>query len=52
MDKEQLWERFAATGRVEDYLTYCGVTPPKEASPYGTEDRRTDRPGEQQRGGS
>ena len=37
MDKEQLWERFAATGRVEDYLTYCGVTPPKEA--HGRDER-------------
>lgn len=50
MEEDRLWERFAATGRVEDYLTYCGVIPPKE-EPRGTEDRRTDRPGEQQRRG-
>jgi len=54
MDKDQLWERFAATGKIADYLNYCGVlTPPaKEGTTSGTENRGTDRPREQQSGGS
>lgn len=23
MDNDSLWEKFVATGRVEDYLSYC-----------------------------
>ena len=54
MDKDQLWERFAASGKIADYLNYCGVlTPPaKEGATSGTENRGTDRPREQQSGGS
>ena len=57
MDDNKLWNTFAATGRVEDYLRYRGVTLPdatnsvKEGSGYGhrpqtaSDDRRPDSQG-------
>lgn len=57
MHQDKLWNTFAATGRVEDYLRYRGITPSdatnsvKEGSGYGhrpqtaSDDRRSDPPG-------
>ena len=56
MDNDKLWHTFAATGKVEDYLRYRGVTLPgasnvKEESGHGnrpktaSDDRRPDSQG-------
>ena len=58
MDKQFLWNAFAATGKVEDYLRYRGIDLPqminqadKEGSGYGqcaataSDDRRPDSSG-------
>lgn len=58
MDKDKLWAVFERTGRVEDYLRYCGmdvydsggenVVPVTKESPYETDHRRADSAGKQQ----
>ena len=56
MDKDKLWARFEQTGRVTDYLKYCGVdvlsseTNAAQGSeePNETDDRRIDHSGKQQ----
>lgn len=60
MKQEHLWEIFQKTGKVEDYLRYCGVTPFASGSNaltdntrtgehrYEDNHRRTDRAGKQQ----
>ncbi|MBQ3259117.1 MAG: hypothetical protein IJA68_01200 [Clostridia bacterium] len=56
MDKDKLWARFEQTGKVSDYLKYCGVdvfsseTNAVQGSeePNETDDRRTDHSGKQQ----
>lgn len=58
MDTWQLWQTFARSGRIEDYLRYRGIDPVpgavckrEEASAYGdcpktaSDDRRPDSPG-------
>ena len=57
MEQDKLWNTFAATGKVEDYLKYRGITVPgatnsvKEESGYGnrpqtaSHDRRPDSQG-------
>ncbi len=48
MDKEQLWQMFSQTGRVEDYLRYreavMSVAEPKEETTDGTDSKGSDRP--------
>ncbi len=61
MKRDNYWSAFAKTGRVEDYLRYCGVdiyetgtsavSPPRpreEKPPYASDNRRPDHPGKQQ----
>ena len=53
MDQEKLWATFQKTGKVEDYLRYCGIdvyggmnSVADEANgeaEYETDHRRTDR---------
>ncbi|MBR5134586.1 MAG: hypothetical protein IKV35_03195 [Clostridia bacterium] len=49
-DKEQLWQIFAQTGRVQDYLRYAdavnAVIPPKKETTDGTQSKGNDRQGE------
>lgn len=57
MDKDKLWARFEQTGKVSDYLRYCGA----DVLPFGVnavgqeseneneaDDRRADHSGKQQ----
>ncbi len=49
MDQHELWEVFAHTGRVEDYLRYRqavmqAAQPPQEEQHDGTDGKGTDRP--------
>ncbi len=56
MDQEKLWATFQKTGKVEDYLRYCGIDvyTNSVADPESNEvinesnDRRTDHPRKQQ----
>lgn len=59
MPRGDLWEAFAKTGRIEDYLRYCGVDiyqqpnnaippPGKEPPPHAPDNGRPDHPGKQQ----
>ena len=61
MKRDNYGSAFAKTGRVEDYLRYCGVdiyengvgavSPPRpreEQPPYASDNRRPDHPGKQQ----
>lgn len=60
MKRENYWSAFAKTGRIEDYLRYCGVdiyesgvnavTPQssQEAPPHASDNRRPDHSGKQQ----
>ena len=58
MDQDKLWATFQKSGKVEDYLRYCGIdicdaessvrnTPDGEAT-NEADHRRTDRAGKQQ----
>ena len=53
-EKERLWQVFAQTGRVQDYLRYasavCADLPKQEETADGTEGQGTDRQGTQCRG--
>lgn len=51
MEQDKLWATFQKTGKVQDYLRYCGIdmdtaaenttaTPPQE-EPHETDHRRT-----------
>lgn len=50
-EKEQLWQVFAQTGRVQDYLRYVNAVsahlPDKRETTDGIESKRTDREGTQ-----
>lgn len=51
--REEWWNAFVRTGRIEDYLRYCGVDvydvmTGKEKRQDAADHRRTDHPGEQQ----
>jgi hypothetical protein len=53
MDKDKLWARFTETGRVTDYLKYCGVDVGVNAvqeseEPHEVDDRCADHSGKQQ----
>lgn len=59
MDQEKLWAVFQKTGKVEDYLRYCGIDmysagtntvadTATQEEPYERDHRRTDRAGKQQ----
>ena len=56
MDKDKLWARFTETGRVTDYLKYCGVdvgtadvcAVQQSEEPNEADDRRADHSGKQQ----
>lgn len=54
MDQDKLWAKFTRTGKVSDYLEYCGidrvngenaVTPQTQEAPYETDHRRPDHSG-------
>lgn len=51
MKRGDLWDAFAQTGRIEDYLRYRGVdiysftSQPKEKRQHEPDDRRTHHPG-------
>ncbi len=59
MEQDKLWAKFQKTGKVDDYLRYCGVdiydsgtnsvaeSTDREA-PYEADDRRTHRARKQQ----
>lgn len=50
MDQDKLWATFQKTGKVQDYLRYCGVdvyrtgenSVVEKEKPRETDDRRTD----------
>ncbi len=49
MDQDKLWATFEKTGKVHDYLRYCGVdvygngeNSVEKEKPHETDDRRTD----------
>ncbi len=44
-EKQEFWNVFAATGRVEDYLRYCRATESEEEDAGEDTDRRTDHSG-------
>lgn len=52
MKRGDLWDAFATTGRIEDYLRYRGIDiynpPPKEKKEHADNDRRAHHPGKQQ----
>jgi hypothetical protein len=55
MDQDKLWAKFTKTGKVSDYLKYCGVDMGDAAvnsvaqeDTHETNDRRTDHSGKQQ----
>ena len=57
MEQEKLWAIFQKTGKVEDYLRYCGIdmyssgtnaVADTQEDPYECDHRRTDRAGKQQ----
>lgn len=56
VDKDKLWARFTETGRVTDYLQYCGVdvgtseldAVQQSEEPNEVDDRRTHHSGKQQ----
>lgn len=61
MKRDNYWSAFAKTGRVEDYLRYCGVDnlrkrrgcripapSTEEQPPYASDNRRPNHPGKQQ----
>lgn len=56
MDQEKLWAAFQKTGKVEDYLRYCGIDvytnsaadSESEENNHEPNDRRTDYPRKQQ----
>lgn len=57
MDKDKLWARFEQTGKVSDYLKYCGVdvmasetnaVEQESNQPNETDHRRTHHSGKQQ----
>ena len=43
-ERNEFWNVFTQTGRVEDYLRYRGYEAPKEATAGETEDGRTGDP--------
>ncbi len=55
MDQDRLWATFQKTGKVADYLRYCGIDVyeagaenlVKQEEPHEADHRRTDRAGEQ-----
>ncbi|MBQ9964266.1 MAG: hypothetical protein IJP14_04015 [Clostridia bacterium] len=49
MEQEKLWATFQKTGKVQDYLRYCGIdlhetgeNSVKKEKPHETDDRRVD----------
>lgn len=57
MDQDKLWAKFKETGKVSDYLKYCGVDMGENAQNavsehseerHETDHRRTDHTGKQQ----
>ena len=51
MEQEKLWATFQKTGKVQDYLRYCGIDLPETAEnsvaeakekPHETDNRRAD----------
>ena len=52
MKRGDLWDAFASTGRIEDYLRYRGIDiyqlPPKEKKDHADDHRRPDHSGKQQ----
>ena len=60
MEQDKLWAKFTRTGKVADYLEYCGVdvgtavnalatdTPKTQEAPHEADHRRADHPGKQQ----
>ena len=55
MERDKLWAKFTQTGKVTDYLEYCGVDIGNAAvnrvtiqeEPHETDHRRTDHTGKQ-----
>ena len=56
MDQDKLWARFTRTGKVTDYLQYCGVDVVDESArvqepseePHEADHRSSDHSGKQQ----
>lgn len=57
MEQDKLWAKFTRTGKVSDYLEYCGIdlvggenaaTPPTQEASHETDHRRADHSGKQQ----